>query len=278
MASDWITEYFVNPLTKTQDYAPYNLVNTLVFAVLALAAAYAIYRLLKFWKIEIDSLFFRAMLPFVFFGGFLRVFEDAQLLPRSVEISGFTLYPFVTPYIYALVFAITIAIVWLAKKYSESHRDFTHWLKRAGLVLAFATLVILLAATKERNYFEFGAILAMTAVPALLFHWFYMKRKAEPGYREQTVFAAQALDGGATLVGVGLAGYSEQHVLGNAIFSTLGGPVAFYVIKMAFALLAIELLRREKTGNDEKTYILLLITIFGLAPGVRDATRIFLGV
>lgn len=278
MASDWITEYFVNPLTKTGDYAPYNLVNTLVFAALALAGAYAIYRLLKFWKIQIDGLFFRAILPFVFFGGFLRVFEDAQLLPRSVEIAGLTLYPFVTPYIYLLVFAITITAIWLAKKNTAEHKDFTHWLKRAGLILAFATLVILLAATKQRNYFELGAILAMTAVPALLFHWFYMKRKAEPGYREQTVFSAQALDGSATFVGVGLAGYSEQHVLGNAIFSLFGGPLAFYLIKMAFALLAIELLRREKTGNDEKTYILLLITLFGLAPGVRDATRIFLGV
>lgn len=270
--TDWISEYFVNPLAHPNDFAPYNIVNTLVFAVLALAAAYFIFIGLQKLKIKIDSKFFRAIMPFVFFGAFTRVLEDSGVLPRSVETFGWTFYPFVTPYIYMLTFLIVIASMAIAKKTSKTSDGFSRNLFAIGAVLALFALLCLFCLTDKRNYVALAEIAAFTAIPGLAYA-LWQKRAT---YREKTLFVSQALDGSATFVGVALFGYSEQHVLGNAIFS-LGTPFLFYAIKMLFAIAAIELIRREKLADEEKTYLLLLITIFGLAPGVRDTTRVFLG-
>jgi len=271
--TDWIREYFVNPLAQPNDFAPYNLVNTIVFAVLALVAAYAIFKLLRKLKISVDAKFFRAIMPFVFFGSFVRVLEDASVLPRAVEAFGWTFYPFVTPYIYVLTFLIVIASIAIANTTAKTRDDFARALFAIGMFLAFGALLCLMVYTTKRNYVALAEIAAFTAIPALAYS--FWQRSAT--YREKTLFVSQALDGSATLVGVAFFGYAEQHVLGNAIFS-LGTPFAFYLIKLLFAIVAIELIRREKLGDQEKTYLLLLITIFGLAPGVRDATRVFLGV
>jgi uncharacterized membrane protein len=56
---------------------------------------------------------------------------------------------------------------------------------------------------------------------------------------------------------------------------SVGGPLLFFLVKIAFVYLAVEVFRRETEKKSEtRTYLLLLITIFGLAPGVRDALRI----
>ena len=55
---DWIQEYFVNPIAHPNDYAPYNAVNTLVFAAIALCAAYVIYKGLQRSHIKINERFF----------------------------------------------------------------------------------------------------------------------------------------------------------------------------------------------------------------------------
>ena len=73
-------------------------------------------------------------------------------------------------------------------------------------------------------------------------------------------------------MGRAIAGYGEQHVFGNFLFS-LGGPLLFFLVKIAFVYAAVFVFRREAKG-EARTYLLLLITIFGLAPGVRDALRI----
>ncbi|MFH0923081.1 MAG: DUF63 family protein [Candidatus Micrarchaeota archaeon] len=271
--TDWIAEYFVNPLANTNDFAPYNVVNTLVFAVLALFAAYLIYSGLQKFKIKIDSKFFRAIMPFVFFGAFVRVLEDSGVLPRSVEALGWTFYPFVTPYIYVLTFLVVIASMAIAKKTSKTSEGFSCNLFAIGAALALFAMLCLFVLTDKRNFVALAEIAAFAAIPALAYA-IWQKRAT---YREKTLFVSQALDGSATFVGVALFGYSEQHLLGNAIFA-LGTPLLFYAIKMLFAIVAIELIRREKLGDEEKTYLLLLITIFGLAPGIRDATRVFLGV
>ena len=40
----------------------------------------------------------------------------------------------------------------------------------------------------------------------------------------------------------------------------------------------VELVRREKIDENEKNYLLLLITILGLGPGLRDSLRMLAGV
>src|SRR3989339_273614 len=100
--TDFIQEYFVNPILYQDKYPPYNAYNTLAYAAIAIAAVYLLFKLFKSKGIKIDGWFFKAVIPFVLFGSLLRVTEDARLLPRVVEFAGVKLFPFVTPGIYIL--------------------------------------------------------------------------------------------------------------------------------------------------------------------------------
>lgn len=270
---DWITEYFVKPLTQTSDYAPYNAVNTLVFAALALCAAFLIYKGLQRARIKINNKFFFAILPFVVFGGALRVWEDAHWLPRTVNAFGFEIYPFVTPYIYVLTFLLVVVGIAFARRYGAKH-GFEETLFNFGAVFATIAFLPLLLLFKQWAFFM--AIASTAAVAAFLLTRLDFWRKIKTPRIESATYFAQCLDGAATFWGVQFGGYGEQHVLGNALFS-VGGPALFLIIKIIFVYAAVSVFRSQAKG-EARTYLLLLITIFGLAPGVRDALRIICGI
>ncbi|MEK6924108.1 MAG: DUF63 family protein, partial [Candidatus Micrarchaeota archaeon] len=104
----FIDEYFVRPLAHPGETAPYNFVNTVVFAVVAIAAAWGVLRILQLLRVKVDWELGKSLVPFILFGGVVRALVDAQVLPRSVNIAGVTAYPFVTPVIYVLVFLFFI--------------------------------------------------------------------------------------------------------------------------------------------------------------------------
>lgn len=282
--SSFIDEFFLNPLRYPDQYAPYNAFNTIAFALLALGAIVVIFQLLKRWKITIDSKFYWAIVPFIFFGSFTRVLVDAALLPRQVFILGVELFPFVTPYIYVLVFLIVILSLFVSKLLEKKGHAFTQTLQRIGIALAALTLLPLLLRIQYAGHVLLIAALALLALGVFEFA-FRKVVKAKPEGIERMAVFGQVWDGAATFVGVGIGtpttSYVEQHVVGNAIFDLLGGPFAFFLIKLVFASIVVYLIRRElkkEEEREEKTYILLLITIFGLAPGMRDAVRILVGV
>ncbi|MFH0713138.1 MAG: DUF63 family protein [Candidatus Micrarchaeota archaeon] len=267
--NDFVNEYFLNPINFPDKYAPYNIVNTISFAIIAIAALYFIYKYFSREKIEFNEKLYFAFIPFIFFGSIVRVLSDAAILPRAVQISGITLYPFITPQIYVLMFAITMASLLMCK------RLFVNWQTRfAQIGITLAALAILPLIMLFKNFALFAAILAIVAAIALIL--FYSRWKTTN--LEKGIILSQVFDGAATFVGVQFGGYSEQHIVGNAIFSTLGGPWAFLAIKLLFAVAVVYVLRREKVSVNENTFIALVITIFGLAPGLRDALRLLCGV
>ncbi|MBU1198039.1 DUF63 family protein [Candidatus Micrarchaeota archaeon] len=285
--ANFIDEFFLNPIRYPEIYAPYNIVNTAVYAIIALAAVWIIYKGLERMKIKIDRHFFYSILAFVVFGGFLRVTEDADILPRTVEIAGLQLHPFVTPGIYVLVFLTLVAAFLILKALKTPKETLYRRIGFVGWALAAITIVWLLRTLGGNVSSEQIAfmvyILLLAAIPVLVFElikrWAYNKR-AQPDMKrmEQTTVAGQALDGAATFVGVSLAGYGEQHLVANTIFEAFGTPFAFYFLKMVFVIGVIFVLRKEVPRKEEHVYLLLLITLLGLAPGIRDAIRIFFQV
>ncbi len=267
--SQFIEEYFLNPINYPDRYAPYNIVNTVTFALVAIAAVYLIYRLLNKFGIKTNEKFYWAVIPFVLFGSIVRVLTDSEVLPRVVEIGGITFYPFITPQIYVLVFAITIAALILSRKlFGEGwHGAFA----KTGVFLAILSILPLVFLFK--NFALFAAIIGIVALLGLVLFFSPWKTNA----MEKGIILSQGFDGAATFIGVQFAGYGEQHVLGNFIFDVFGGPLAFLVVKILFALLVVYFLRRENT-TGEVAFVSLIITIFGLAPGTRDALRLLAGV
>ena len=282
---EFITDYFINPMKYPDNYAPYNIYNTAAYAIIGILAAYMIYKLLIRKKIAIDGRFYYAVIPFVLFGGILRVITDSEMLPRSVNVSGMTIYPFITPGIYILI-AIILGISLFVSQKISSKEGAKKTAGNIGISLAIlASLILLLG-----NYRKMTgtSILLFAAIPVLAFvsagifefakRFYKTKTTAETGKLERFAVFSQMLDGSATFIGVQFAGYSEQHVVANALFDAFGGPIAFYAVKLLFVLFAVYILRKESNNQNEHVYLLLLISILGLAPGMRDALRMLFGV
>jgi len=280
--SSFINEYFTYPMKYPGQYAPYNIYNTAAFAIVAIVAVYCIYWLVsKKLKLKVDAEFYFAAVPFVLFGAFLRVIQDAALLPREVVVAGVSLFPFITPGIYFLVFFALVAgfaANWMIDKKAAVKNT-----AKVGWFFAAASFLILISRMSFPNAMIGVGIIALATVCALVFRFAdnkIFKKKTEK-IELATVFG-QCLDGAATFLGVGFAGYGEQHVVGNAVMDSLGGPIAFFLVKVAFAFVVIHVARREFSKSDAdsqaRTFLLLLIAIFGLGPGLRDLARIVLGV
>jgi uncharacterized membrane protein len=256
--------------------------NTTAFAIIAIVAVYCIYWLvIKKLKLKIDEEFFFATIPYIMFAAFLRVIQDAALLPREVVVFGASFFPFITPGIYFLAFfvlAACFAASWLYDKKAVVKNTAT-----AGWLFAAASFLVLFSKLSFPNFTIGAGIVALAAGCALLF-WLVYKQvfRKRPEKIEFAVVLGQCVDGAATFLGVGFAGYSEQHVVGNAVIGSLGGPFAFFMLKLLFAFAVVYVTRREFSQKPEeqqaRVFLLLLITIFGLGPGMRDLCRIILGV
>ena len=277
--ADFIQEYFVNPILYQDKYPPYNVYNTIVYAALALIAVYFLFRFFRKHGVKINQGFFKAVIPYVVFGSILRIAEDGHLVPRVVELAGIQFYPFVTPGIYLLTFLLMAFAMLLAKLVYGSSEKFAKVVQAFGVALCVGALVVSLPALLlMKNPFPFAVIFALALAVWFAFKIIWAKRGLVASFQEQSVVFAQALDGAATFVGVTFLGYSEQHVVGNAIFSLFGGPWAFLLIKIIFSFVVVEVVRKEKLQEEEKTYLYLLITVLGLGPGLRDALRMLAGV
>ncbi len=257
-------EYFLNPLKYPNKYAPYNLVNTLTYAVIAIAIIYLIYKFIKKEKIKIDKNFYYSTLPFVVFGSAIRVAVDAGILPREIIVFGVEVFPLVTPGIYFVVFFTFLFSLLISKRINKKRALDVH--RNIGSMLA--VLAVISIAVLLKNW------LALFGIPALaiIITYLYSKFRKLENVEKTTLFA-QSLDGAATFVSVQFFGYGEQHVVANALFG-IGGPILFFILKIIVVIAIIEVIKRKIPERDEKIYVLLLITIFGLAPGVRDLLRV----
>ena len=288
MLVDFVYENFVGPICNQTVYAPYNAVNTAAYAAIVIAAAFLIYRSIRKMKVGIDSDFFLAVSSFVLFGGLFRVLEDAFVSPatRCTSAMPFEIvFWLVSPGIYFFVFFAFVACAWLSRAIASGlKKDWKHLLFWLGIVLSELTALVLIVFVPKIDNPLLGLfIFSLAAVSWLVF--LFLAGSSGGGkpvsFEESSAFFSHALDGAATFVGTSFAGYSEQHVVGNFIIDATGSSFWFFAVKLLFAGLVVFIARKElskPSEQEEKTFFLLLITVFGLAPGVRDLTRIVFGV
>lgn len=271
---DIFEEYFVNPIRYPDQYAPYNVFNTAAFALVALAVVFLLFRFLQSKKVNIDERFVNTLLPFVLFGGFFRVWEDAKIIPRDGSFFGLPGFLFVTPGIYIVIFVL-LALASLAGWFLTKEKDRTFsFVRKSGWAFAAFSFLALVPYFKNLQWGIAALVLAGLAYGAIT--WGFRQRKITLPPVFHLMIFGQVWDGAATFVGTGFAGYSEQHVVGGLLIGGLG-PWAFFAVKILFAYFAAEFLRREEK-EDERNFVAFLIALFGLAPGTRDVVRMVAGV
>ncbi|RLG19277.1 hypothetical protein DRN67_03145 [Candidatus Micrarchaeota archaeon] len=280
-----IQQYFVDPIWQRSGY---NAVNTLVYAAIALAIAWVLYKLLRRERIAIDEKFVVSIIPFILFGSTARVITDAvdtgvMELYRGNPIVDFVLnsgiyaysYLTVTPGIYVLVGAITIAAV-----FGFNRMKRPELIAPLGIVLWLSQLLLLSPILQFWSYTIMALALALGGTYA---GYLILKQMKVDSLVGNLVIFGHALDGASTFVIIDVFGpavgknYFEQHVLSRAIGALGDSMFIYFLVKVAFATAAMIAVEKDSENAQEKLYIALLLLIFGLAPGVRDVLRMLAG-
>ncbi len=273
----FINDYYLEPLRSHEGY---NVVNTVTYAIIAIAAVYLLYRYLK-TKIEFNGRFVCGVLSFVLFGSTVRVVTDAidsgvfkpvSPLHSLVLNSHIYDYGFLTasPGIYIVTAALLF--ISMAALYSMKKME---WLWLVGAALWLPHFLLLLPFMQYALYAV--PVVLLAAVPAAI-AYVYFKDKVITG-----IVAGHALDGAATFFVIDIFSrisgiqYGEQHVLASGI-GTLGGTYfTFYLVKVLVSFAAAYFVMKEDMSADDKRYVALVLMIMGFAPGMRDVLRMMVG-
>jgi uncharacterized membrane protein len=282
MISDFIYKYYIDPIRYEQ---PYNAVETITYALILIAAVYLIYRWFKKSGFPLDGPFVLATLPYIIFGGMLRVVQDADMIQSDLQ------WLIVTPLIYFVIFFYTVGMLILSH-YLEGQGLTGNYLKvYAGAgILSIICVALVLAGwgmTHTRiDLFVLTIILLMATVATLLvfacmrygLRWQYI---TNPLYI--SLLFGQLLDASATSYGIDLhpsVQYIEQHVVGSALIDWTHTGFVMFPLKLVVLFPAVYIMERyRKEANPAFWHLVLLaMIVVGLAPGIRDMTRMVLYV
>jgi len=291
--NEFINSYFTRPV---YDRSGYNMVNTVAYALVALFFAFLFFKILKKEKVKLDSKFVLRVIPFILLGSIVRVVTDAtgdvaagipnRFLTNSSTlfgvygiVGGLHIYDYsfitTTPGIYVVVGLLAFLSILIFNR-----------MRRMELLPKFAFLLliphVLLLLPLMENWPHLLLVLLLAVIGLFSGKLILERMKLRPDLPQLIVVFSHSLDGAASYVAIELFGggtaYFEQHVLSGALGVFFGTMLAFYVVKVLFSSIAVYLVEGSQDNREEKNYLLLLLIIFGLAPGVRDALRLLAGV
>jgi uncharacterized membrane protein len=282
MISEFIYKYYIDPIRLGQ---PYNVVDTLTYAIILICAVYLINRWLKRSGIAVDRAFVLATLPYVVLGGLLRVVQDTGMIKSDLQ------FLLITPLIFFVLFFFTTGILFLSRFIAQQGlvKNFLHLYCAAGTA-ATLTVALVLAAygtntTKIDLFVLF--IIPLMAVVATAILWAFMRSVLAWNYIYNplyiTLIFGHMLDASATSYGIDLhpaLRYVEQHVVGSNLIEWTGTAFVMFPLKLIVlfpAIYVLELYRKE-ADPDFWHLVVLAMIIVGLAPGIRDMTRMVLYV
>jgi uncharacterized membrane protein len=282
MISEFIYKYYIDPIRLGQ---PYNVVDTLTYAIILICAVYLINRWLKRSGIAVDRAFVLATLPYVVLGGLLRVVQDTGMIKSDLQ------FLLITPLIFFVLFFFTTGILFLSRFIAQQGlvKNFLHLYCAAGTA-ATLTVALVLAAygtTTTRIDLFVLFIIPLMAVVATAILWAFMRSVLAWNYIYNplyiTLIFGHMLDASATSYGIDLhpaLRYVEQHVVGSNLIEWTGTAFVMFPLKLIVlfpAIYVLELYRRE-ADPDFWHLVVLAMIIVGLAPGIRDMTRMVLYV
>jgi uncharacterized membrane protein len=288
MISEFIYKYYIDPIRYGQ---PYNVVDTLTYAFILVLGVYIFYRwlmssrYLNRIRLTIDTAFILATLPYVVLGGVLRVVQDTGMIKGDIQ------FLLVTPLIYFVLFFFTLGMIFLSR-YLQAQGYIKNFLSAyafAGTMSVF-TVVLILAAwgiTRTRIDLFVLCVIPFMAVAATALLWAFMRYVLSWKYVNHplyiTLLFSHMLDASATSYGIDLhpaLRYVEQHVVGSNLIAWTNTAFVMFPLKLVVLFPAIYVLEmyRPEADPDFWHLVLLAMIVVGLAPGIRDMTRMVLYV
>jgi uncharacterized membrane protein len=292
----------------------YTFVSEAGYAVVLLFMLVGVYLLLDRLGLGERRGFFFALLPFMFFGGALRVVEDANDAATAAGVEPLLAYPanvlVISPVIYFSMFVLSLAAllgsVALSRRGTIERYEPT--LAAVGtviLVLTVAYLGYLAAATEYVGFFPQMPVLTLGLASLLAGGIYLAIERSRPGLNAGTryiglvVLWSQAIDGvanvlaadWATAIGLPFA-YSAKHpvnqiivgatetVFPPSVIEAIGDSWPFPLVKLALAVGVLWLFDESIFAESRRYALLLLVAIVavGLGPGTRDMLRATFGI
>jgi uncharacterized membrane protein len=288
MISEFIYKYYIDPIRYGQ---PYNVVDTLTYAFILVLGVYIFYRwlmssrYLNRIRLTIDTAFILATLPYVVLGGVLRVVQDTGMIKGDIQ------FLLVTPLIYFVLFFFTLGMLFLSR-YLQAQgfiKNFLSVYAFAGTMSMFTVALILAAwgITMTRIDLFVLFVIPLMAVTATAVLWAFMRYVLSWKYVNHplyiTLLFSHMLDASATSYGIDLhpaLRYVEQHVVGSNLIEWTNTAFVMFPLKLVVLFPAIYVLEmyRHEADPDFWHLVLLAMIVVGLAPGIRDMTRMVLYV
>ncbi len=243
----------------------YTLLNTIVFGIILGIAVILVIKMFKYIKKDPGDLLI-PLIPFIFFGSSARALVDNGIYPLVLWL--------VTPGIYVLTGFITI-ITLLVSVYVERkiNFDYRYLMIVVGVILCIPNILHI-------NQLNFAALLeilvswgAVSSIFILLrYKWNLLKDKLN-----LSALLAHLFDASSTFIAVDFYGYSEQHVLPNALTNLAGTAFVMFPLKIVVILGALYVIDEYIEDNTIKNMLKLAIFILGLAPGIRNSLSLVIG-
>ena len=288
MISEFIYKYYIDPIRYGQ---PYNVVDTLTYALILVLGVYIFYRwlmssrYLNRIRLTIDTPFILATLPYVVLGGLLRVVQDTGMITGDIQ------FLLVTPLIYFVLFFFTLGMIFLSR-YLQAQGCIKNFLSAyafAGIMSVFTVALILAAWGITRTQIDLTVlfVIPLMAVAATAILWAFMRYVLSWKYVNHplyiTLLFSHMLDASATSYGIDMhpaLRYVEQHVVGSNLIAWTHTAFVMFPLKLVVLFPAIYVLEmyRPEADPDFWHLVLLAMIVVGLAPGIRDMTRMVLYV
>ena len=296
----------------------YTVVSEIGYALTLVFMLAGVLFLLRRLNVGRERGLFFALVPFMFFGGALRVVEDANnAVPQGVEQA--IAYPLnaliISPVIYFTVFFITLGAlvvsVALARRGAVSRYEYP--LAAIGSLLLLATVGYLVwfvaarlgSAREGAGFYPQVTVLVLLLSTLIAGGLYLLYDRVAPvitagtGLMSAVVLFGHALDGVANVLAADWArllglpfSYSPKHpvnefiisltgaVLPASVIETIGRAWPFLLVKIVAATAVVYIFDESIFEENPRYAILLLVAIVavGLGPGTRDMLRATFGI
>jgi len=288
MISEFIYKYYIDPVKYGE---PYNVVETLTYALILVLGVYLLYRWMSqsTWLsdigLKIDASFILATIPYVVLGGVLRVIQDTGMITGDLQ------FLIVTPPIYFVLFFFTIGMIFLARYLQMQGliKNFLSFYALAGCMAVLVIVLILAAWGINHTHIDLFilCIIPLMAITATVLVWAFMRHVLKWHYVTDPLYLmlifGQLLDASATSYGIDMhptVQYIEQHVVGSGLINITGTAFVMFPLKLVVLFPAIYIMQlyRKEANSAFWHLVLLAMIVVGLAPGIRDMTRMVLYV
>jgi len=291
-------------------YTGYTLVSEVGYMVTLLFMVLGVLLLLSRLGLAEDRRLFFSLVPFILFGGALRVVEDATDAAAGAGFSPVIDYPLntllISPIIYVTVFLITLgallASVWAEE--SGTVDDKYQLMTTIGTLVLALTLAYLFVLALTVEYVDFYPqilVLDLVIASAIAYGVYAAVDQYKPAINAGTrqmglvVLWAHAIDGVANVIASDWTTalghpftYGAKHpanriiidvtesILPASMASAIGTSWPFLVVKILVAL-GLVWVFDERIFEDSPRYAILLLVAavaVGLGPGTRDILRV----